>query len=225
MKDEDIKIEDSKKKKKIEVKKIGVNEEKAIKETRSTVDSIKLALIALALASAAYFISKFLLFPDVVIWAREILSLILALLIAAGFGSVFKGEDNRIGGSVVTFLFAIFIWQIVSAYSDYDFSRDEERVSRTSSTEVRVRTLYPREKPYVFHLAEVGDETEYFKAPTGIKYSIFYSSHNLGYELIYNDGTVYRGDPNNPVPKKRHAVIKIRATKPNQFVNVRLVER
>ncbi len=220
-----INVSAQKKKKKTTDPSMGLDKEKLTKESINIGQNLGLAILSLVIAAGTYFFTKSVLVPDIAIWAREILSLILSLLVLAGFSAVSKGK-SKIGGSVVTFLFAIFIWQIVSAYSDYDFSQDDdERGSCTSSTEARVRTLYPREEPYVFHLAEVGDETELFKAPTGIKYSIFYSSHNFGYELIYNDGTVYHGDPNNPVPKKRHAVIKIRATKPNQFVNVRLVER
>ncbi len=219
-----INVSAQKKKKKSADPGMGIDKGKLTKESVNIGQNLVLAFFSLGIAVGTYFFTKSVLVPDIAIWAREILSLILSLLVLAGFSAVSKGK-SKIGGSVVIFLFAIFIWQIVSAYSDYDFSRDEERVSRTSSTEVRVRTLYPREEPYVFHLAEVGDETEYFKAPTGIRYTFFYSSHNFGYELIFNDGTVYRGDPNNPVPMKRHAVIKIRAIKPNQFVNVRLVER
>ncbi len=104
-----------KKKKKIDFSNVEPGKDKNASEPMSFVQKLSLAFVALALASAAYFISKFFLFPDVVIWAREILSLILALLIAAGFGSVFKGEDNKISGSVIIFIFAIFIWQIVGA--------------------------------------------------------------------------------------------------------------
>lgn len=183
---------------------------------------IGFGLLALIIAVAVYFFTKIMLVPDIAIWAREILSLIISLLALAGFSAASK-EKSTIGGSIAIFLFVIFIWQLVSGYSDHDFSKDE--TVRSYSSEESVRTLYPREEPYVFHLTEVGDETELFKAPIGGKFTFFYSSHNFGYEIIFNDGTVYKGDPNFRIPEKTHSVIKVRAIKPNQFVNVRLVER
>ncbi len=205
--------------------KIGLSGEETAEKTRSVVGSLALGALALFIASAAYFISKFFLFPDVVIWAREVLSLILALLIAAGFGSVFKGEDNKISGSVVIFIFAIFIWQIVDGYSDYDFSRDGEKVSRATSTEISARTVYPRSDPYVFQLERVGDSTPWIVFPKGGLYDYFFTSHNYGFKVVFSNGDQYEVHENLWIPDRKQPQLKLVATKPNQFIQFTVKNR
>lgn len=196
---------------------MGFDKEKAIKESIGIGQKLGLAILALAIATGTYFFTKSVLVPDIAIWAREIISLILSLLALAGFSAVSK-EESKIGGSVVIFLFAIFIWQIVSGYADYDFSSDE--TVRKYSSEVSVRTLYPRDEPYVFHLSEVGDETNWFKFPEGGDFSYSISSPDFGYKLIFSDGDKFKGDPNLRIPNKIHPRFKFRSLGTNQIISI-----
>lgn len=74
----------------------------------------------------------------------------------------------------------------------------------------------------VFHLPNVGDETPFMSFPDGIKVSYKISSSDYGHKIIYSDGREFEGSPNGALPETRHALIKIRATKPNQFITVTL---
>ncbi len=74
----------------------------------------------------------------------------------------------------------------------------------------------------VFHLPNIGDETPFLSFPDGIKVSYKISSSDYGHKIIYSDGREYDGGPNGDLPSTRHALIKIRATKPNQFVTITL---
>ena len=205
--------------------KLGLNLEKTEKTAKSLGEKIGLALLALGIAVGVYFFTKSVLVPDIAIWAREIISLILSLLVLAGFSAVSKGE-SKIGGSVVIFLFAIFIWQIVSGYSDYDFSQDQEKDSTITSSEVRVRTLYPREEPYVFHLSNVGDETESFNVDYVGKYDINFNSSNYGFEIIYlTEGRTFKAQKGKRLPGFKNPVYKLRAVEPNQYINVRITPK
>jgi len=197
--------------------KLGLNNEKTEKTAKSLGEKFGLALLALGIAVGTYFFTKGVLIPDIAIWAREILSLILSLLVLSGFSAVSKG-DNRIGTSVVIFLFAIFIWQMANGYSDHDFSSDE--TVRKYSSEVSVRTLYPRDEPYVFHLSEVGDETNWFKFPEGGDFSYSISSPDFGYKLIFSDGDKFKGDPNLRIPNKIHPRFKFRSLGTNQIISI-----
>ena len=221
-----INIGSSKKKKKTTDSGIGLDKEKAIKESIGIGQKLGLAILALAIATGTYFFTKSVLVPDIAIWAREIISLILSLLALAGFSAVSK-EESKIGGSVVIFLFAIFIWQMVSGYSDYDLSsQDQEKVSSRTSSEVRVRTLYPKEDPYVFHLSNVGDETESFNVDYVGKYDINFNSSNYGFEIIYlTEGRTFKAQKGKRLPGFKNPVYKLRAVEPNQYINVRITPK
>lgn len=206
--------------------KINLNSEKAQKTAKSLGEKIGLALLALGIATGTYFFTRGVLVPDIAIWARESLSFILSLLVLGGFSAVSK-DKSRIGGSVITFMFVIYIWQLVSAYADHDFSsqQDEERVSRTS-TEVSVRTLRPRSEPYTFHLSNVGDETESFNVDYVGKYDINFNSSNYGFEIIYlTEGRAFKAERGKRLPGFKDPVYRLRAVKPNQYINVRITPK
>ena len=203
--------------------KLGLNPEKAEKTAKSLGEKLGLAVLALAIAVGTYFFTKSVLVPDIAIWAREIISLVLSLLVLAGFSAVSQ-EESKIGGSVVIFLFAIFIWQMVSGYSDYDFSKDEEIASRTS-TEVSVRTLHPREDPYVFKLDSIGDSTDWIVFPKGNLFNYYFTSHDFGFKVVFSNGDKYQVHENLWIPDKKHPQLKLVATSSNQLIQFTVENR
>lgn len=219
--------------KKIEEKKAEGKEKELKKEKTSSVvkkssasvaGGVSRVFLSIILAVGAYFTARHYLPKELPVFLLELASLIISLLVLRGISIAYGGKDNKIGGAVTVIMIAIFIWQLFQAYADYSpppVRQDQGQVGAITE----VRTLYPQAEPYVFHLKEKGDETPYFKPPTGGLYMFNYSSHDYGYEIIFNDGTIYQGNPNRPIPEKTHPVIKIRATSPNQFVNVRISNR
>ncbi len=219
-----INVGSSKKKKKKSDLDLGIDKEKMTKESVSIGKNIGLAFFALAIAIGTYFFTKSVLVPDIAIWAREIISLILSLLVLAGFSAVSKGE-SKIGGSVVIFLFAIFIWQMVSGYSDYDFSQDQEKDSTITSSEVRVRTLYPRKEPYVFKLDSIGDSTEWIVFPKGNLFNYYFTSHDFGFKVVFSNGDKYQVHENLWIPDRKHPQLKLVATSSNQLIQFTVENR
>ncbi len=214
-------VTSNKKKKKTESESL-LDKEVVIKETVSIGQKIGLALLSLAIAIAVYFFTKKVLVPDIAIWARELISLILSLLVLAGFSAVSKGE-SKISASVIIFLFAIFIWQIVNGYSDHNFSRDEPK---TYGNQLEVLSLTPREEPYIFHLAEIGDETRPFRANHDGKFNFNIKSHDYGFEIInINELKTYQAYHGKTLPETRHPILVVKATKPNQNIIVTLSTR
>ncbi len=177
-------------------------------------------IISFILALGAYFTAHHFLPETLAPWQLELASFIFALLVLKAISMAYGSSDKRISGGVFWLIFAICAWQLVSAYSDYEPKVKEPAQSHFTE----VLTLYPRSEPYIFYLKEVGDRTPLFKAPA-IKYTALYSSHDFGYRIFFNDGTSYPGGPEIKIPDKRHAVVYIKATKPNQYINITITQR
>ncbi len=179
-------------------------------------------VLSIILSVGAYFTVRHFLpqgFSPVLI---EFASFIISLLVLKAISIAYGGRDNKVGSAVFVLMLVIFVWQMLHLRADYE---PATKSSGQGGRTVEIMTLYPRTEPYIFHLKEVGDESLQFKPPTGGLHSLLYSSHDFGYEIIFNDGTIYQGDPSLEMPEKFHPVIKIRATKPNQYVNIVVKKR
>lgn len=218
-----INVSGSTKKKKKTTESVGLDKEKVLKDSIGMGKNLGLGLLALAIAATVYFLTKIYLVPDIAIWAREIISFILSLLVLGGFSAVSK-KESKIGGSVVLFLFAIFIWQLVSGYSDYEIP--QENNSKKRNSRIEVLSLTPREEPYIFHLSEIGDETEPFRAQYDGRFNFNIKSHDYGFEIInINESKLYRAYSGKTLPETKNPILVVRATKPNQNILVTLSTR
>jgi len=174
-------------------------------------------ILSVILAVGAYFTARHFLPQSLSTFWIEFSSLIISLLALKAISIAYGGRDNKVGNAVFVLMLAIFAWQLIDAYADYEpVTKSRGQVSGT----VKVETLLPRAEPYIYHLKEVGDRTPLLQGPPNIKFDYGLSSHNYGYHTYFNDGTDYPGDPKITIPEKKHLVMYIVATKPNQYIKI-----
>ncbi len=183
------------------VRNLGISGDKVKKGAKSIREILGLPALALFSASVAYFLIQTYLFPDVVIWAREILTLAVSLLVLAAVYAVSERGKYKIGWSVVLFLFAIFIWQMVSGYSgSKEFSFTEDK-SREEIAEKRGHTekimflgpgkheinLFPGEPSNIIVIRPSSQRA-------GGRYTIKSPSYN--HQILFTDGETIYNSPN-----------------------------
>ena len=86
------------------------------------------------------------------------------------------------------------------------------------STSVSAVTLYFGTQ--TFSLMNIGDETPWLQFPDCTNFGYKISSADYGYEIVFSDGSAYPGNSQTVIPFKEHPTFKVRAKKPNQFVNI-----
>lgn len=95
--------------------------------------------------------------------------------------------------------------------------KEEPEVSATPNNSV-VTLVFGTQN---FVLNNIGDETPWLQFPDCTKFGYQISSADYGYTLTFKgDNTPYPGSPTLVIPHKEHPVFKVRATKPNQIVNI-----
>lgn len=186
------------------------------------VKGLKMGFLALVIALVVYFLTQKLLVPNIAIWARELISLILSLLVLGAFSASIEGKSNM-GCSVVFFIIAIFIQQMVSGYANYDFSNESDSQERPRREEVRILNLTPRAEPYYFNLQNIGDETRPFKVSYNSRFRINFSSETYGFEIIFpNEGRVVKAQKGRVSSRTNNPVYILRAVEPNQNIRVQI---
>jgi hypothetical protein len=173
-------------------------------------------IIAICVSFAAYFIARFLMPDNLSWWAKEVWAMIIAFIALAGVSAAMT-KKMQIDSAVAWLIIMIFLFRIISGYSNHYQANDElQEAQMTKVVEVPVLKLGTT----TFHLDSVGETTSWFRFPENIKVNYSIASADFGYSIIFADGREFIGDPNGILPPTQHAVVKLMANKPNQFITV-----
>lgn len=173
-------------------------------------------IIAIGVSFAAYFIARFLMPDNLSWWAKEIWAMIIAFIALAGVSSAMT-KKMQIDSAVAWLIVMIFLFRVISGYSDHYQVDDElQEAKMTKVVDVPVLKLGTT----TFHLDSVGATTSWFRFPDNIKVHYSIASADFGYSIIFADGREFVGNPNGVLPTTQHAVVRLMANKPNQFITV-----
>ncbi len=180
-------------------------------------------ILSIILAVGAYFTARHFLPQSLSSFWLEFASLIISLLVLKAISIAYGGRDNKVGSAVFVLMLAIFAWQLIDAYADYEPPVREQK-SRKSQ---QVTILYPKSTPYVSNLKEVGDETGWFTFPYSdpsfrgvtFTYNIFNEGDN-NVKISFSGGNSYISNGDTRLPSKAEPIINVIALRPNQEVEL-----